>query len=223
MEMWMWISAGIVWLLLGLKACSWEKRCSNSLTLMLVALIMGPIGLMLVCSTADGEPMFVGRKNSIYWDEKQQQIKTKGGKCVYDSGETSRIKVLESQLSGLQNRTRKLEDVLPDEDWRKKCNDAISSNEKVTREFETRYQAQLQCGAKGHGKWVYAGGTKQKWDKTEHDISRNETITMKVMSYTAIGSDGFIFKCSDCGLEITKTAKELTATEREALKKLKLL
>ena len=33
----------------------------------------------------------------------------------------------------------------------------------------------------------------------------------------------YVFKCSSCGLEITKTKKELTSTEKEALKKLKLL
>ena len=33
----------------------------------------------------------------------------------------------------------------------------------------------------------------------------------------------YIFKCSVCGLEITKTEKELSAIEKEALKKLKLL
>ena len=159
------------------------------------------------------------RKSSIYWDDKQQQIKTKSGKCLID---VNKVERMDRQLESLLNEgvVTKIENIRKDWlEWQQKCNKVIEEN----MEVEKRLEAQLQCGAKGHGKWVYAGGTKQKWDKTEHDISGNETITMKVMSYTAIGSDGFIFKCSDCGLEITKTAKELTATEREALKKLKLL
>ena len=144
-------------------------------------------------------------KSSIYWDEKQQQIKTKSGKCLYNRREVGgKFTKIFQRIETLSQKIRKLEDVLPDEDWRKKCNDAISSNEKVTREFETRYQAQLQCGAKGHGQWVFV--------KKDLLLQRNcPELT------------GYTFQCEDCDLEITKTAKELTATEREALKKLKLL
>ena len=90
----------------------------------------------------------------IYWNEKERQIVTKNGECIWykDQQEelTDRVYVLEKQL---------------------------------------------QCAAKGH-KMVY------------------ETTT---------STNGFIFECAVCDFEITKTKEELTATEKEALKKLKLL
>ena len=64
----------------------------------------------------------------------------------------------------------------------------------------------LQCQAKGHGKWVY---------------QESKTIFPKAPFF--IQCKVFIFKCSACGLEITKTEKELKPAEKEALKKLNLL
>ena len=57
----------------------------------------------------------------------------------------------------------------------------------------------LQCSARGH-KMRFNGGSEGQL-------------------YTS----GFPFVCWRCGLEIIKTKKELSATEEEALKKLKLL
>ncbi len=78
-----------------------------------------------------------------------------------------------------------------------------SDQEPICKEITT-LKAQLQCGAKGHGKWVFV-----KKDLCFHRNSPEIT--------------GYIFKCQDCGLEITKTKKELTAKEKEGLTKLGLL
>ena len=207
--MWIWISGWIVcWILGFLLVWSHDKIIGASwkwhdyVISAIICLLIAPVAVIfgLICV-----PTVWLNKRRIYWDDKQQQIKTKSGKCVYDRKEVgTKFTKIFQRIETLAQKVKAIE-------------------RSMTCTKDNTLQAQLQCGAKGHGKWVYAGGTKQKWDKTEHDISGNETITMKVMSYTAIGSDGFIFKCSDCGLEITKTAKELTATEREALRKLKLL
>jgi len=207
----MWISVGItVWILCGIKAFCWEKRCSSCLSLQIVALILGPIGLMLVGSTSDGTPMFVGRSNSIYWDDKEGQIKTKSGKCVYNRREVGgkftkifqRIETLSQKIRKLeQSKETKIENIRKDWlEWQQKCNKVIEEN----MEVEKRLEAQLQCGAKGHDKWEYV--------KKDLVFFRNSPELT-----------GFFFKCSDCGLVITKTAKELTIVENAALKKLKLL
>jgi len=71
-------------------------------------------------------------------------------------------------------------------------------------------QSQLQCSAKGHGKWAYK-------ETKIVDTNRMFTATGKW------GYNVFVFKCSACGLEITKTKGELKPAEKEALKKLNLL
>ena len=128
------------------------------------------------------------RKGAIYWNKEVGQIMTKGGKCLYDKGVIDRQK--------------------PDEQWREECNEVIRSTNQKASEFvaevATSLRAQLQCGAKGHGDWVY-----QK--------------PQEYLYYTCLGSPTkragtFIFKCSTCNLEKTLTWKELTVKQRDGLK-----
>ena len=142
------------------------------------------------------------KKKSIYWNDKQGQIKIRGGKCVYDSNETARIKKLENTQYTYTLYDRNLDRIIElQEENKKRKKDPRPNENHVDIE---QLQAQLQCGAKGHDKWEYV--------KKDLVFFRNSPELT-----------GFFFKCSDCGLVITKTAKELTATEKEALKKLKLL
>ncbi len=119
------------------------------------------------------------KRQSIYWNEKQQQIKTRSGKCLYSPQDY----YIKCEIDKFKAKVEKFEQ--RDNDWKNKI------------------KAQLQCGAKGH-KMVYA-----KKDLCFHRNSPQLT--------------GYYFKCSSCGLEITRTEKELTVVEKNALQKLKLL
>lgn len=59
-------------------------------------------------------------------------------------------------------------------------------------------QAQLQCAAKGHETWQFVESPRS-----------HPTLTLPV----------FIYKCSNCGLEITKHKSELTEKELSSFKK----
>ncbi len=136
----------------------------------------------------------------IYWNDKEQQIMTMGGKCLYDK---------DSILSGLQNHKESLESVINDIKilrlWRKGC----EGNDYEVMELRDKYAKavngldaltrQLQCSAKTegkHGKWEFRG-------------------TLK--SHPRLMLPLFVFKCSICDLEITLTKKELSKAEREHL------
>ena len=69
------------------------------------------------------------RKTRIYWTPAEGQIKTRGGKCLYD-------------------RDKARED---NERWKEECNEAIHRNAVRWGDL----QRQLQCSVKGHGKWVF--------------------------------------------------------------------
>jgi len=115
----------------------------------------------------------------IYWDEEAQQIKTKSGKCVFNSPIN-----LESRITKLESRG------------------GINSLE-----------IQLRCAAKGHKmEYVSIQGKKFNWSNHYDNLS-----------YTSVSGKTYTFRCSVCGLKITKTKDELTTAEKEGLKKLKLL
>ena len=124
------------------------------------------------------------KRKGIYWNEAEQQIMTKSGECLYDKNEyVQLINLVESYKNGLN------EDI---------C---------VSHNLTAKLQAQLQCGAKGHGKWEYQGTEKAIWMSTE--------------TWCGIQVNGrFIFKCPTCNLEKTLTWKELTAKQRDGLKAL---
>lgn len=69
----------------------------------------------------------------------------------------------------------------------------------------TLLEDQNICTAKGH---------KMVFEKVKINESWPYLISI---------ADTYIFKCSDCHLEILKTKVELTTIEKDALKKLKLL
>ena len=109
----------------------------------------------------------------VYWNEKEQQIVTKDGRCLYDKAHCRE---------------------------NKEC--AVSRHTCIVE-----LRRQLQCAAKGH---------KTVFEKVCTESGLRVRIFDKF-------EEPYIFKCSNCSLEIAKTEKELSATEREALKKLKLL
>ena len=121
----------------------------------------------------------------VYWDDYAGQIKTRDGRAVYDR-QSSRD--LYDELLGKVNSLQQ------------QVGDLQSKHDYV--------KSQIQCSAKGHGKWVY----------------QREKQFPDCMKIGAINGCGlYIFKCPDCGLEITKTEKELTAKQKEHLKGLGLL
>ncbi len=135
---------------------------------------------------------------------------TKGGKCVLDKNELQDKfqKAVESAIDAKIDKVHQ-----KNEDWRNKCNEVIRKNDAAGVELER----QLRCGAKGHGKWVYQKLT------THYSPAKDGGVMKSLSCFVEPNGNDFVFKCSACNLEITKTAKELTATEKEGLTKLKLL
>ncbi len=157
------------------------------------------------------------KKQKIYWNADEGQIMTKDGECIYDKGYIAKLReiansniekdnkfVLESQpcLRALQG---KMDGLYRSKDKRLnhlhsevgKFGNKLAKNE---NEIET-LKAQLQCSAKGHGKWAY----------------------VNCAYIGGVCARNYIFKCSVCDLEITKMTNELTPTEKGALTKLGIL
>ncbi len=144
--------------------------------------IIGGVCVILWVGAIMGKP----KKKAVYWDEKEQQIKTKDGKCLYDKSRFDKMKDLERVIRSANRTISTSNEAVKDIRGQLDTNDNLSP--------------QLQCAAKGHGKWQFS----DVW-------THNKTLENK-----------YGFRCSDCGLEITKTIKECTAKEREALKGLGL-
>lgn len=143
--------------------------------------------------------------SSIYWSRKEQQIKTRSGECVYDK---MRIETMHGNMYAPDGRiaqlARRIYELEKDSlKMGAKVGSVVNSNE-VICEWRNRYRSelkkQLQCQVRSGHKMVFAGGSAES----------GEFI-------------GFIFKCSICDLEITKTEQELTKKETEHLKGLKLI
>ena len=200
--MWIWIGVGL-WLACGLLGWfmvrnawlvqGWWER-SEGVIFGFMALF-GPIFPMMAL-LMEGKNCFKRRnKMKIYYDEKELQIKGKYGMCLLDMAEMraqkAEMKTFDGGLDDVEDAVEKLK----------------SDQEPICKEITT-LKAQLQCGAKGHGKWVYTNSNANGPD-----------------SYRCIGVLGrwFVFKCQSCGLEITKRKKEITAKEKEGLTKLGLL
>ena len=106
----------------------------------------------------------------------------------------------------LKNKVRKLEDELA---ILRNVTESVHNVDVIMEDFANRISVlknQLKCAAKGH-KMVF-----------EKVVKRGSEPV-----WILLPSNGFYFKCSNCGLEIIKTKAELTTTEKDALKKLKLL
>ena len=210
-----------------------ERRNVMEWTWIDIFLVLELIGIVLVLLFFVWIVFF--RNSTIYWDDKQQQIKTKGGKCVYDKNSADldstkalnfrhQLSVLEAKFANITELNKVI----------KEANEAIDSSNEHKAKLTAAHndmkndllitEAQLQCGAKGH-KMVYNRTVKSKWTRLDTAIENPQNPLQPLgmqINYTHNTGD-FVFSCESCGLEITKTAKELTATEREALKKLKLL
>ena len=216
MEMWMWISVGVVWLLFGLV--NWRimynitQNTNDDWSVNWVYVIFGfffpvaNIPAMLIC---EGKDCFSSK--SIYYNAKEQQIMTKGGKCLYDKRTALNVcELMHGQqglvLAGIEQNKRieklEREDVAYNLKIDNNNNEIDKKNDEMG-EWERVVEAQLQCQAKGHGKWVFV--------KKDLLLQRNcPELT------------GYIFKCEDCDLEVAKTKNELTPKQREHLKSLGL-
>lgn len=204
--MWIWIGVG-VWYLIGIAAAllewrMWRRKGHRYHSFEFIGTVsLGLIGLIIF-------GLQKGTKMKIYWDEKEQQIKTKDRKCLFDSSfYHNRL----AELSDALSRVHKIESWLIEHDKESKevdkYNDKVEEqNAKNDRDGDSRYR-QLQCSAKGHGKWMYV-------KQVDYSYILNIGLPLSVK---------FVFKCSDCGLEITKTKDELKPAEKEAMKKLNLL
>lgn len=169
--MWIWIGYVIVvWIACGIICLKMLWNVDGDFSCWPLALF-GPI-YVFVMLLANGKDCFKkGKKmEKVYWNEKEQQIMTKSGKCLFDKHGQS---VINDSVAEVFNGR---------------------DNTELALRKSDKFQAQLQCAAKGHGKWMYQG------EEGDH-----------------------IFKCSDCGLEITKTKEELKPAECAALKSLQLL
>ncbi len=227
--MWIWISVGILcWLICfvlvqkimrNIHANKWSSLTWDSGDTG-TAIFLGVLGIIAVpmIFLIAGKHCFK-KSTKIYWDEKQQQIKTKGGKCLWDKSQHwGKFEKLKAMIDDFDKRLKAEESIEGCdgicETKIDKCNEAIKAIERslTSTSDYTTIKAQLQCGAKHHDKWEFVIRT-----------GIHVGVDSPAGSSHCLARIRFIFKCSDCGLEITKIAKELTATEREALRKLKLL
>ena len=100
--------------------------------------------------------------------------------------------------------------------WKKECdkwNAETDAENKITEDYNREcdkitalVQAQLQCSAKTKGK-----------HKMVYEKKRELDMSPCALNYSSIVTHPYIFKCSICNLEITKTNKELAKAEREHL------
>ncbi len=188
--MWIWISVCVWvlgWLCFNRVARNvWKNQergwdCTDMVISATLGLVW-PIGLGIFLAT-DGKDCFKRRnKMKIYYDAKDEQIKDKNGVCRYDQSAILEL------IGGADER--------------------INAHFKLCEEREANLKAQLQCGAKGHGKWEFV---------------KKDTATGVLTIGCGEAQFLFFFKCKSCGLEITKRKKELTAKEKEGLAKLGLL
>ena len=149
-------------------------------------------------------------KKKVYWDSELGQIKTKQGRCLYDKledgGAANRFNAAMSAID-INYKSFKKEK----EELNGSVLNCVTANYKATEDVNLLRQ-QLACAAKGH-KMIF---------KEKIFITRGCTTWLLPILNTSI-DNGWVFKCSNCGLEITKTTDELTLVEKDALKKLKLL
>lgn len=228
--MWIWIGIGI-WLLCGMVGYflvrnawsikySWDK--GDVVFLSIWCPVMGVIGLLVILIT-NGKDCFKKKSRrkkmeKIYWDENEQQIKTKAGECLYD-----RRKNVGTD-SALIEAIRRIDDIDRRDAKSDKGNAASSlgqihnlmskvanlENDLASAQPNAKLQAQLQCAAKTQGKHKMV-------------FKRKGTATGYITLGIGEAQMRFIFKCDICGLEIIKSKSELTASEKEGLKKLGLL
>lgn len=209
--MWIWISVG-AWVVLGICSCLmvWNSNRVNNWTwdsydviASILCIILGPMGVFIVLLVRGKDCFRItkGKKMKIYWDKSMQQIKTKDGECLFD-------------LMAYRSRCDKIIELESPDTEVDEYNKGIDANNAKIEAENREYMDYLRCAAKTQGK-----------HKMMFQKSTKGTLTINMIQGYCCGQQNspFIFKCLICGLEITKTEKELTPTEKEALKKLKLL
>ena len=171
------------------------------------------------------------RKRAVYWNEKEDQIMTKDGKCLYDTRQFE-------NLRGVWI------------DWKNECNGIIEANAALTKSLQAQIsplQSQIAKSKSGKdGRFNSLQSQVQKIEKSLTCIKDNTLLHQLQCSAKTGGKHkmvfdraacvhiprspylidiggGYAFKCKVCNLEITKTEAELTKTEAEGLKNLGLL
>ncbi|KKN75915.1 hypothetical protein LCGC14_0376230 [marine sediment metagenome] len=221
--MWIWI--GIGWVLCGILAfvvmwrgwgvCfngryQWAQYIES-----IICFVLGVIGLIIALLMV-GKYCFKRRtKMKIYWDENLQQIRTRGGKCLLDRTSAGNYRgIVNGHIAVIQDmgkRIRALEDI---------GQGFAPAHFRLLDKLEK----QLQCSAKTQGKHKMVFVKKGSEETTTYNNTLPTPTWFVTYTYSYGTSDrDFVFKCSVCDLEITKTEKELSAVEKEGLKKLKLL
>ena len=211
------IYAGIGWVLMGLvnlKVCR-NVECNQGRTMGSFIIIWGFLGFLappltlLVMLTSEGRDCFRhSKREPAYWVESEDQIMTRGGKCLFDKGA---IKILVRDMNDCDRRYHKnrerIESLEGERVNRKDCRDDVTHRCVVAEKTAERLigshgtlTCQLQCSAKTKGK---------------HKM----VYTKKVVTNHPL----YVFTCSVCDTEYIKTKAELTSTERESLKALKVL
>ena len=194
MEHWM-IYAGIGWVAMGLWACRlWYGLQKNHFhefdkedwVRFPICLFLGGIAVPALFCTYGKHCFKEGADKAIYWNEKEGQIMTRGGKCLYDPY------AIDKQISNLANMIV---------GFKERLNKTQTDGPLLTASKFNTLTRQLQCSAK----------TKDKHKMVYANIVYNPA------------NPRIIFRCLECDLEVYKTKAELTPSEKEALKKLKVL
>ena len=156
----------------------------------------------------EDRPRWNPDRRRLYWSEVSGRIETANYVCVYNVGDKDR------RDAEVDRHNAEID----------KENESYAEEERKFDEDWNRAQAQLKCSAKGH---------KMEYDRPEHihALESIENMRQAVSEASVYGSSclfskntkAYIFKCKNCGIEITKEKSELTAKEKEALKLLKIL
>jgi len=158
--------------------------------------------------------MTIGGLCSYYDKRKVNRHDKTGERLSFESRFGNRIDYVLDRVRAIENRLDKREkDDKETDGFNKKIEKQNIENNKGIKDMH----CQLQCAAKDHGEWVFV--KKNEVSVGTVWVYENNTTLTKCDETPDI----FIFKCSDCGLEITKTEAELSAAEKNGLKKLNLL
>jgi len=203
MEHWM-IYVGIGWAMMWLVSFKLisniaKNRNGWDASLIIVAFlcfVISPLGWLAVIISSDDDWSYSSKNRDVYWNPSEGQIMTKGGKCLYDRKKAASYRgVVDGNRSVIPGMGKRIRAL----ENSITCTSAVPTETKILT-------AQLQCSAKTKGK---------------HKMVYKDRVLKSMIC--GVKAYGYKFTCSTCNLEITKSKAELTPTEREHLKGLKLL